>query len=279
MLRSAFAAQRLDRYPPSEGTQSLDSSYDPFGLLDEDECFPTAEELLLELGFGGPAQGIDRVPERFLQPSQVKTSGARFACEHARNSSLCQMHGVELDKFFARQQELEEARETGSLGYRGLVGPPSRRPSTIVARLMERMLQKSLPTASSSFDCPPKEESREEEKEDTVTLNSQLMTVPVADSRKTSPASSRRSSLRRQDCIDLQELHDEVHDRQSNNSQSVSEDDHEEEKQDTEENEKLSNKACSGVGAAFLPTVYVTPPPSTVFSRSTANSSGHEVIS
>ena len=71
VLRSAFAAQRIDRNTPSDGTLSLESSFDPFGLLDEDEYFPTAEEVLLELGFGGPAQGIDRVPERFLHPSQV----------------------------------------------------------------------------------------------------------------------------------------------------------------------------------------------------------------
>lgn len=72
MLRTAFAAQRLDR-TASEGTYSFDSStIDPFGMYDEEDSFPSAEELLIQLGFGGPSQGLDRVPERFLQSSQVE---------------------------------------------------------------------------------------------------------------------------------------------------------------------------------------------------------------
>lgn len=70
MLRNAFAAQRLDR--TSEGTYSFDSStMDMFGTADEEDSFPAAEDFLLELGFGGPPQGIERIPERFLQSSQV----------------------------------------------------------------------------------------------------------------------------------------------------------------------------------------------------------------
>lgn len=99
MLRSAYAAQRLDRMNllhhgngpsaqpagiQSDGTVSLsfDSSnldgffgvggYEPFteGDVDDEDEYP-AEQLLLNLGFGGPPQGLERVPERFLQPSQV----------------------------------------------------------------------------------------------------------------------------------------------------------------------------------------------------------------
>lgn len=70
MLRNAFAAQRLDR--TSEGTYSFDSStMDMFGTADEEDSFPAAEDFLLELGFGGPPQGLERIPERFLQSSQV----------------------------------------------------------------------------------------------------------------------------------------------------------------------------------------------------------------
>lgn len=72
MLRSAYAAQRVDRDRNSDGT--LETSFDPFGFMDEEEHCPTAEEVLLELGFGGPAQGVERVPERFLHPSQVGTA-------------------------------------------------------------------------------------------------------------------------------------------------------------------------------------------------------------
>lgn len=71
ILRTAFAAQRLDR-TNSEGTFSFDSStLEAFGLCDDEDSFPSAEDLLLQMGFGGPSHGLDRVPERFLQPSQV----------------------------------------------------------------------------------------------------------------------------------------------------------------------------------------------------------------
>lgn len=71
MLRNAFAAQRFDR-TNSEGTYSFDSStMDAFGYYEEEDSFPAAEDLLIQLGFGGPSQGLDRVPERFLQSSQV----------------------------------------------------------------------------------------------------------------------------------------------------------------------------------------------------------------
>ncbi len=73
MLRTAFAAQRLDR-TNSEGTFSFDSStMDAFGMCDDEYSLPSAEDLLLQMGFGGPSQGLDRVPERFLQSSQVIT--------------------------------------------------------------------------------------------------------------------------------------------------------------------------------------------------------------
>ena len=71
MLRTAFAAQRLDK-TNSEGTFSFDSStMDVFGMCDDEYSIPSAEDLLLQMGFGGPSHGLDRVPERFLQSSQV----------------------------------------------------------------------------------------------------------------------------------------------------------------------------------------------------------------
>ena len=44
---------------------------DVFGLCDAEESFLSAESLLIQLGFGGPSQGLDRIPQRFLQASQV----------------------------------------------------------------------------------------------------------------------------------------------------------------------------------------------------------------
>ena len=68
MLRNAYAAQRLDR---SDGTVSASFDSSNFELEEDSEEEYPVEELLLDLGFGGPAQGLERVPERFLQPSQV----------------------------------------------------------------------------------------------------------------------------------------------------------------------------------------------------------------
>ena len=71
MLRAAYAAQR-DQSNPSQQSESsifsMDSSFDYF--LNREEQDP--EELLMDLGFGGPSHGLDRIPERFIQqPSQV----------------------------------------------------------------------------------------------------------------------------------------------------------------------------------------------------------------
>ena len=70
MLRTAYAAQRYDQPGVSFQSEttafSLDSSADIFGNEE-----PDAENMLMQLGFGGPSQGFDRIPERFLQPSQV----------------------------------------------------------------------------------------------------------------------------------------------------------------------------------------------------------------
>jgi len=79
MLRTAYAAQRYDQ--PSTSFQSeatlfsFDSSFDLYGNEE-----PDAENLLMLLGFGGPSQGFDRIPERFLQPSQVNTKSPTLEC-------------------------------------------------------------------------------------------------------------------------------------------------------------------------------------------------------
>ena len=138
-----------------------------------------------------------------------------------------QMRGVDIEQFFQTQQEINDTFETGSLGYRGLVGPPTRRPSGIVARLYDRMLRKSSgPTICSSFENPsgppihmmepltlklPHPEVLIESEEPSVTPTNnhpaygfymQAMMVPPYGSRNSSLASSRRSSLRRQECVD-----------------------------------------------------------------------------
>ncbi|XP_045034253.1 uncharacterized protein LOC116933195 isoform X1 [Daphnia magna] len=254
ILRTAFAAQRLDR-TNSEGTFSFDSStLEAFGLCDDEDSFPSAEDLLLQMGFGGPSHGLDRVPERFLQPSQ--------------------MRGVDIDQFYQTQQEMNDTFETGSLGYRGLVGPPTRRPSNIVARLYERMLRKnSGPTSCSSFEYPPGQSAEPltlklphpevlvEMEESAVTptnppstsFNTNPMMKPPG-SRNSSLTSSRRSSLRRQECVDLDEEPtacaepaEDIVCQQSEQSSGF-----------------ISGRMLAN---ALLPTVYVTPPPSTVFSQ------------
>ncbi|XP_039285200.1 uncharacterized protein LOC111047539 isoform X2 [Nilaparvata lugens] len=79
------------------------------------------EEVLLGLGFGGPAYTADtgRIPARFLQPSKLK--------------------GVAIDDFLRHQQDLVHNFESGYWGYRGLTGPSHTIPSVIVAKIMEKL--------------------------------------------------------------------------------------------------------------------------------------------
>lgn len=186
---------------------------------------------------------------------------------------------MDIEHFFATQQEMNDTFETGSLGYRGLTGPPTRRPSGIVARLYERMLRKSSgPTTSSSFenpslgpnvDCLPsltlelKSNPIEmESDENAITPTNQppfnqlnhtpLMAVNDRGSCKSSLASSRRSSLRRQDCVDLDEP-------------MILEPAGEICQQSEQSSGFISGRLMAN--ASQLPTVYVTPPPSTIFSQ------------
>lgn len=102
MLRAAYAAQRVEQgyrsFQSETSTFSHDSGLD--FIFGNNE--PGPEEFLFELGFGGPAQGVERVPKRFLKPSQL--------------------NGVDITKYIMMEQEIEEIVETASLGYRGLSG-------------------------------------------------------------------------------------------------------------------------------------------------------------
>ncbi|XP_049861105.1 uncharacterized protein LOC126355009 isoform X5 [Schistocerca gregaria] len=83
---------------------------------------PDPEEVLLNLGFGGPPiaeNEVSRIPRRFLQPSKVK--------------------GVAIDDFLRYQQDLIENFETGFCGYRGLTGSSHTPPSVIVAKIREKL--------------------------------------------------------------------------------------------------------------------------------------------
>lgn len=82
---------------------------------------PDPEEILLGLGFGGPAysQETARIPQRFLQPSKLR--------------------GVTIDDFLKHQQEMIQNFESGFCGYRGLTGPSHTMPSVIVAKIMEKL--------------------------------------------------------------------------------------------------------------------------------------------
>ncbi|XP_050434061.1 uncharacterized protein LOC126841531 isoform X2 [Adelges cooleyi] len=85
---------------------------------------PDPEDILLGLGFGGGVDSTNygeygRVPQRFLQPSQLK--------------------GVSVEDYIRHQQELIYMYESGLWGYRGLTGPPHANPSIIVAKIMEKL--------------------------------------------------------------------------------------------------------------------------------------------
>lgn len=90
------------RAPSEAGSQT--SSFDS-KLLNARK--PDPEEILLGLGFGGGTESTTygeygRVPQRFLQPSQLK--------------------GVSVEDYLKHQQELIYMYESGLWGYRGLTG-------------------------------------------------------------------------------------------------------------------------------------------------------------
>lgn len=90
------------RAPSEAGSQT--SSFDS-KLLNARK--PDPEEILLGLGFGGGIESTTygeygRVPQRFLQPSQLK--------------------GVSVEDYLKHQQELIYMYESGLWGYRGLTG-------------------------------------------------------------------------------------------------------------------------------------------------------------
>ncbi|XP_065573054.1 uncharacterized protein LOC136035293 [Artemia franciscana] len=78
---------------------------------------PDPEELLLDLGFGGPPNLVSRLPPRFLKPSKLK--------------------GIDLKSFIEREEEAQQTADIGSLGYRGLSGPSNRRHSIIVNKMLD----------------------------------------------------------------------------------------------------------------------------------------------
>ncbi|KAF4526638.1 hypothetical protein B566_EDAN015272 [Ephemera danica] len=100
------------------------------------------ERILLNLGFGGSQDssgdlGLSRIPQRFLQPSQVK--------------------GISIADFYRHEMNMAQTFETGFYGYRGLTdgtlqrttvlattldftdSPSHSTPSPIVAKIMERL--------------------------------------------------------------------------------------------------------------------------------------------
>lgn len=82
-----------------------------------------AESVLLALGFGPSEkqQKLQRIPDRFLVPSKLK--------------------GISTDKFIKDEQHSMRMHDCGVFGYRGLTGNPHVPPSTIVAKIMECILQ------------------------------------------------------------------------------------------------------------------------------------------
>ncbi|XP_063535221.1 uncharacterized protein LOC134745166 isoform X1 [Cydia strobilella] len=82
-----------------------------------------AESVLLALGFGPSEkqQKLQRIPDRFLVPSKLK--------------------GISTDKFIKDEQHSMRMHDCGVFGYRGLTGNPHVPPSTIVAKIMDCILQ------------------------------------------------------------------------------------------------------------------------------------------
>nr|XP_032520747.1 uncharacterized protein LOC116772623 isoform X1 [Danaus plexippus plexippus] len=82
-----------------------------------------AESVLLALGFGPSEkqQKLQRIPDRFLVPSKLK--------------------GISTEQFIKDEQHSMRMHDCGVFGYRGLTGNPHVPPSTIVAKIMECILQ------------------------------------------------------------------------------------------------------------------------------------------
>ncbi|KAL4707666.1 hypothetical protein ACJJTC_014847 [Scirpophaga incertulas] len=81
-----------------------------------------AESVLIALGFGPSEkqQKLQRIPDRFLVPSKLK--------------------GISTEEFIKNEQHSMRMHDCGVFGYRGLTGNPHVPPSTIVAKIMERIL-------------------------------------------------------------------------------------------------------------------------------------------
>ncbi|XP_049874034.1 uncharacterized protein LOC126372373 isoform X2 [Pectinophora gossypiella] len=82
-----------------------------------------AESVLLALGFGPSEkqQKLQRIPDRFLVPSKLR--------------------GISTEQFIKDEQHSMRMHDCGVFGYRGLTGNPHVPPSTIVAKIMECILQ------------------------------------------------------------------------------------------------------------------------------------------
>ncbi|GBP19884.1 Protein TESPA1 [Eumeta japonica] len=85
-----------------------------------------AESVLLALGFGPSEkqQKLQRIPDRFLIPSKMK--------------------GISTEQFIKDEQRSMRMHDCGIFGYRGLTGNPHVPPSTIVAKIMECIIQNDL---------------------------------------------------------------------------------------------------------------------------------------
>ncbi|CAG9793893.1 unnamed protein product [Diatraea saccharalis] len=81
-----------------------------------------AESVLLALGFGPSEkqQKLQRIPDRFLVPSKLK--------------------GISTEEFIKNEHHSMRMHDCGIFGYRGLTGNPHVPPSTIVAKIMECIL-------------------------------------------------------------------------------------------------------------------------------------------
>ncbi|KAK6626949.1 hypothetical protein RUM44_009426 [Polyplax serrata] len=156
---TALLPAKLSRAASLQSSSSLDS------LLDARR--PDPVEIFLNLGFGG-VPGIDmencRIPTRFLVPSKCK--------------------GGDWNEFLRREFIQAQNFECSSLGFRGLSGPSYRRPSAIVANIMEKLRERSVPQSYNRTKPTGLFKKGSNEKSNQNKLTPEFQSVLSPDSRK-----------------------------------------------------------------------------------------------
>ena len=95
------------------------------------------EEMLYNLGFGGSDQLARWANTNF--ESIFYINDYRIPARFLRHKSVAR--GVTVESFIAKQEDVDTMVEYGFAGYRGLHGSPNRRPSEIVEKILNTLVQ------------------------------------------------------------------------------------------------------------------------------------------